>query len=798
MSTGFQDDIPRQLGSGGPGLQAGPPLDDEEDGGGLDPRRLLQAVWRRKWLVVALGVLGAAAGFGASRLVKPIYEAQASIQIPALVRSAGSNPLMRAAPILEGTGWVELLRSFAVLDAVVTERRLFIETSSAEELALLDSLSITPRLIPGSYRVESPTPTTVRLSGADGQALDEVAVGDSLGLRFGFAWVAQALPPGRVVQFQVRRPRDAAVRLNADLGVGLPREGTLMRISLRGQNPQLTAATVNATANRFVEFATLLKREKLTTVTEALREQLVNARVEVERAENALESLRVSTITLPTDRGGAAIAPGLQETRDPVRQAFFALRTERESVARDRDAIRRALAITGDSARTMVASLGTIASVRESQELMALISDLTRVRGELRQTRLVLAPERPEVQQLERQVAELEQVTIPAQANALATSLEARLAELDRRIASSSREMEQIPARVTEENRRERNVAVATMIYTELQSAYEQARLAELSAAPDVRVLDTAVPPSRPVQDQMLIVFGAGILGGLGLGILLALVLDHFDPRIRYPDQVTRRLGLAILGAVPQVRSRRNGSTNEDDEAALREAMRSIRMSLLYAHGTAGTFAVTVTSPGPGDGKSFVSAKLAGSLGQSGRRTLLVDGDNRRGLLHRRLDVARRPGLTDVLMGTVALEDAIVRTKAGFDLMPCGTRRSNAPELLASPQMTQMMMQLRGSYDALVLDSPPLGAGIDALILGSLAGTMALVVRTGLTDGALAEARLGDIGRLPIRLLGAVLNDVKASGVYRYYGYLPGYGAEDEAADADADRPPGPPLIGAR
>src|SRR5690606_12312882 len=184
------------------------------------------------------------------------------------------------------------------------------------------------------------------------------------------------------------------------------------------------------------------------------------------------------------------------------------------------------------------------------------------------------------------------------------------------------------------------------------------------------------------------------------------------------------------------------------------------------------------------------------SLGQSGRRTLLIDGDNRRGLLHRRLDVARRPGLTDVLMGKVALEDAIVRTKAGFDLLPCGTRRSNAPELLASPQMTQLMMQLRGTYDALVLDSPPLGAGIDALILGSLAGTMALVVRTGLTDGALAEARLGDIGRLPVRMLGAVLNDVKASGAYRYYGYLPGYGAEDESADADG--PPGPPLIGAR
>lgn len=795
MSTDSRDDLLRRLGPGPAAYEpAGP--DQDEDEGGLDLRRLLSAVWRRKWLVVAFGALGIVAGYGASRLVKPIYEAQASIQLPAVVRSAGSNPLMRAAPILEGTGWVELLRSFAVLDEVVLQRRLFLETSSVTDRALLDNLSVAPNLVPGVYRVESPTPETVRLLSETGETLDEVNVGDSLGLRFGFRWAPQAMPAGRAVQFRVRRPRDASVRLNQDLSVNLPREGTLMRISLRGEDAQHVAATVNAVANRFVEFATLLKREKLTTVTEALREQLINARIEVERAENALESHRVATITLPTDRGGPAIAPGLQETRDPVRQAFFALRTERESVARDRDAIRRALALAGDSARNMVASLGTIAAVRESAELMTTIADLTRLRGELRQTRLVLAPERPEVQQLERQVNELERVTIPAQATALASSLELRLADLDRRIASSSREMEQIPARVTEENRRERNVAVATMIYTELQSAYEQARLAELSAAPDVRVLDVAVPPTRPIQDQMLIVLGAGTMGGLGFGLLLTLLLDHFDPRIRYPDQVTRRLGLTILGAVPQVRRRRNGKAVDDDEAALREAMRAIRMSLLYAHGSAGAFATTITSPGPGDGKSFVSTHLAGTLAQSGRRTLLVDGDNRRGLLHRRHEVARRPGLTDVLLGKVSLDDAIVRTKAGFDLLPCGTRLEKAPEMLSSPQMTQLMMQLRGTYEALVLDSPPLNAGIDALVLGSLAGTLALVVRTGVTDGALAEARLNDIGRLPIRLLGAVLNDVKAAGVYRYYGYLPGYGSADESNEIEG--PSGPPLIETR
>jgi tyrosine-protein kinase Etk/Wzc len=273
-----------------------------------------------------------------------------------------------------------------------------------------------------------------------------------------------------------------------------------------------------------------------------------------------------------------------------------------------------------------------------------------------------------------------------------------------------------------------------------------------------------------------------GLLGGILLGVGLALVLDMFDTRIRYPDQITRDLGLPILGALPMLGKDANGQPNRDDVSALLEATRAIRMALLYAHGTAGPFVTTVTSPGPGDGKSFASANIAKAFAASGRRTVLIDADNRRGVLHRAFSVERKPGLMDMLNGHATIDEIIVHIDdAGVDFIPTGTRLAAAPEMLASPKMQQTLAELRTRYQAIIVDSPPLGAGVDPLILASLTGTLVVVLRNGVTDRTFAGARLDALQRLPIRILGAILNDVRASeGMYRYYTYISGYRSEDE------------------
>jgi capsular exopolysaccharide synthesis family protein len=280
-----------------------------------------------------------------------------------------------------------------------------------------------------------------------------------------------------------------------------------------------------------------------------------------------------------------------------------------------------------------------------------------------------------------------------------------------------------------------------------------------------------------------------GMGGGFGVSIGLAILLDKFDRRVRYPEQVTRGMGLTILGTLPRLKSSPSGMRG-DDAVQMVEALRTIRLNLVHAYGSAGPIVITVTSPGSGDGKSFVASNLALTFADAGQKTLLIDGDIRRGALHRVLNVNRKPGLIDYLCGQATKEQIVQQTRVPMvDFIGCGTRKLGGPELLASQAMSQLLIALRGNYSVIILDCAPLGAGVDPLVLGSLTGNLLLVLRTGVTDREYAQAKMENIERLPIRVLGAVLNDVRAEGLYRYYSYLPGYASENEAEE--------PALVGA-
>jgi len=382
----------------------------------------------------------------------------------------------------------------------------------------------------------------------------------------------------------------------------------------------------------------------------------------------------------------------------------------------------------------------------------------------------------PPLQRLAREISELQQRTIPTLARALSAQLAARESELGRQVDAASRDLRQIPGRALEEARLSRNAELKEQTYTALQQRFDQARLAAEATVPDVRILDPAMVPQRPVKNTAPRLLLMGLLAGLGLGVLGAILLDRADPSVRYPEQVSRDLGLPIIGAVPHLRAK--------DPAEVVEALRGVRLSLAHEHGP-GPLLVTVTSPGPGDGKSFLSANLALTFADAGQRTLLVDGDIRRGVLHRRFKANRQPGLVDFLRTEAGQGDIVQRTAyPRLAFIGCGTRTQRAPEVLGSPAMAQLIAELRGQYDVILIDSPPLTAGVDPFILGTVTGSLLLVLRTGHSHRDITGAKLEVLDRLPIRLLGAVLNDVPRGAAYGYYAYysyyLPGYEAVEE------------------
>jgi succinoglycan biosynthesis transport protein ExoP len=755
-------------------------------------RRYIAAVLRYRWLLVLGGILGLGLGYGLKRLRKPQYQAQATIWLQSSTQQPGaqSQGPIQQAQLFGTTAWTDLLRSYVVLDEVVRRMHLFLQPQSPSDSTALASLRLGQRFRPGVYRLTvDPSGHQFALSAVRGDVeIQHGNVGDSIGQSLGFMWApdASVLRAGRTITFTVSTPRDAAVQLSNRLQAVIPPQGNFLRLMLTGTNPSFTAATLNAVAQQFVQVAAQLKTEKLDELTRILGQQLRSAEEDLRHKEGALEGFRVATITEPSDRA-SPVAPGLAQTRDPVFQNFFSMKVEREGLRRDREAIEAVLATAGDTSN-LVVSLEAIPAVRNASELMGTLTDLTQKQAELRALRNRYTDAYAPVQRLIADVEALKRQTIPGLARNLVVSIRQREQELDSRIASASHDLQQIPKRTIDEARLSRDVNIAENLYTTLQARYEEARLAEVSSIPDVRILDAAVTPEQPVKSVTRMLLLGGLAGGLGFALALALVLDRFDRRIRYPEQVTKEMGLTILGVVPRVKGGKGMSG--DDAVQVLEALRTVRLNLVHAYGSAGPLVVTVTSPGAGDGKSFIASNLANAFADMGHRTLLIDGDTRRGMLHRVLNLQRKPGLLDHLSGRATREEIVQRAPgSSVDFIGSGTRKSGGPELLASSTMSQLLTGLRSGYSVIIVDSPPLGAGVDALMLGTLAGSILLVLRTGVTDRELAQVKLDHLYRLPIRLLGAVLNDVRADAAYRYYYssyYLPGYESKDEEAEPAA------------
>jgi capsular exopolysaccharide synthesis family protein len=173
------------------------------------------------------------------------------------------------------------------------------------------------------------------------------------------------------------------------------------------------------------------------------------------------------------------------------------------------------------------------------------------------------------------------------------------------------------------------------------------------------------------------------------------------------------------------------------------------------------------------------------SFSDAGFRTLLVDADTRRGVLHEMFQLPIGPGLTEYLARVASLKTVIRATPhERLSILSRGGKRSNSPELLTSPALPELAAELRQMFEVVVFDTPPLAAGIDAFAVATAAQNLMLVLRVGKTDRRMASAKLELVDRLPVRVIGAVLNCVELKGQFEYYKYSEGYGVSDETSTA--------------
>ena len=738
------------------------------EGEAVDWKRLLLLLWERKWWILAATVLATTAAFFLTRaLVEPKYEARSTIWLDESARKGGA---ITAEDVLEGAGWADLMRSFAVLEPVVMEERLFVDPKEPDQLdrAWFSTLTVEDEVVAGEYTLHLDGSGNYRLAHEGTGLMETGRLGSVIGRSSGFAW-----RPDRnrfdgleEVTFDVMSPRLAAFHLRTNLAAGYNKEASLITTTLIWSDPEEAADILNGIVDHFVRTATELKNRKQAEIVNILERQTEFAAGQLRERELALESYRIETATEPTDLRAVPI-PGALQTRGSVFDVYFEQRLELRRLETDVEQLQRVLSRSREGAGLNELALQQVPSVGTDSALLGALSELYEREANRRALLYTYTERHPTVVEESEAITRLRDVTIPSMIESLIRELRDREALLQEGMTAQAGELRQIPSRAIEDTRREREFELAEDLHNKLLTSLREATLAAATSLPDLQVVDAAFPPFSPISnDGPRIIFLVAV-ASFGMSVGGVLLHDRLDRRIRSPEQITRKLGLPVLGIVPRLDA---GGAHQPVQAAVAvESFRAIRTQLSYA-GNEAPRIVLVTSPAPRDGKSMVSANLAISYAASGRATILVDADTRRGKAEQMFSLSRSPGLSDVLLERCDLADAEQVTGIEqLTLLARGDTSGFNAELLSSERMEQLLRELGERYDMVVLDAPPLAAGADTLLLGKYADKVVVVFRAGQTDEELARAKLGMVGNVEIPFAGAILNAVPETA--HYYDY---------------------------
>jgi capsular exopolysaccharide synthesis family protein len=791
--------IPAQF----PAPPAASPVYESDLNGSLLPQqnaleRPLAAIRRYRWLIVGIVVVFAAAGIAGSRFIKAQYEARATIWIASETPELRSTGPIRSEELVHSGAWTELLRSYRVVDEVVRKLTLYLKPANPAHRQYFAGFTLADKFVPGAYELEldrSKKTWVLRAkvkTAPQGTISDERgAAFDSVGRKFGFKWVlpatALAGQGSQTIAFTVATPRETSILVAKQLDNRLIQGSNFLWLTYTDPDPRLAALTLNTWADEYVRVAAELKKRNMVEFASILEGQMLYAEKATRDAESEYQRFRVNAITLPTE--GGPVAAGVVETqRDPALLSYFDQKIEYDNLRHDREALETSLA---NAARNGVPYEGLllIPSVAQSPGAEALreaFRSRYQLEARLAAERQHFTDEYPSVKELKGSLDVLANRTIPDLANHLLAQMREREADYQRRIQSASRELQSIPPRTIEERRLNRAVVVSEGLYTNLRNRYAEAKLAEASATPDISVLDTAVVPLEPTKNTAVMIILMAIIAGIGAAGGLALLLDKLDGKFQYAYQAVAELGLVIAGAVPRIPKRGADGTNPEQVVQFMESFRTLRLHIMHS-ARGDRVRVAVTSAAPGDGKSLISSNLALSYAEAGLRTLLIDGDTRRGSLHKTFGLKGKGGLTEYLLGKLPESQLVKATSHNnLSLISCGQRNGINPELLASAKLKNLMDQLAQSFDVVIVDTPPLAAGIDAYALSAATGNLLLVLRMGRTERRLASAKLALLDRLPVYVLGSVLNDVPAHGDFQYYAaYSAGYPLDDSPSTRD-------------
>ncbi|MCL6249333.1 polysaccharide biosynthesis tyrosine autokinase [Acinetobacter sp. ANC 4945] len=395
---------------------------------------------------------------------------------------------------------------------------------------------------------------------------------------------------------------------------------------------------------------------------------------------------------------------------------------------------------------------------------------------------------------LETQKAELEQKV--AEASAKYTSehpvmqqMNAQLGAINSKIGELNTTLKKLPDLQRRYLQLYREVEVKQQLYTALLNSYQQLRIAKAGEIGNVRIVDTAVEPIKPIAPKKLQILILSIFLGGFLGTLLALLRNMLRSGIKDSSEIENNLDLPVYATVPRspvqesrIKLLKKKKTipvlavkNSDDIAI--ESLRSMRTAIHFALTSAKNNLIMISGPAPEVGKSFISTNLATILAQSDKRVLIIDADLRRGYLNKYFNHDNQPGLSEYLNGQRDLDSIIKTTEIpNLSVITRGKSPSNPSELLSSGKFKEFLDLISPMFDHVIIDTPPVLAVTDGIIISQFAGVNLVIARYAKTQLKELELTVNRFEQVGVKVNGIILNDIQRSSAGYGYGYNYSYG----------------------
>jgi capsular exopolysaccharide synthesis family protein len=546
----------------------------------------------------------------------------------------------------------------------------------------------------------------------------------------------------------------------------------LVWIIYHHSNPQFTALAADELAREYIIQNQELRQQNFKKLLDFVNGQVTEQGIALERANTAIANYRERNNAMSLDGRSDLVGARLNALNSDVLGKRSA-RIQKQNVYEQ---------VKGVDPKTDAAnSYAVIGTSKQVVDAINALHTATDKRDELLKKHFL--PGFPDLQRAETEVGNAQRSLVAARENViqqLKNDYDAALAdEHAAESALSGAKTDQVDLNRLgigyEELKRQADSIL--VVYNQLLGQQKTLQVSANSGENNVHFVDHADIPKAPISPNPRKAWMQAVMAGLVVAFGLAFGLEYLDDTVKTPEDITRRLKVPLLGLVPGIRGDRVPILSETVPHDFGEAFRSLRTSLVFTSGAEHTRVIAVTSSQPLEGKTTTAANLALALALGGARVLLIDADMRRPGLHKTLGIANNTGLSHLLTGHARVREAIQRTnEPNLLVITAGRTPPNPSELLASERMSSFIINLQqGPFDWVVIDTPPVLAVTDAVIIAPKVSGVVFVIGSEMTRRVHAERALDTLRGSRPRALTAVLNrvDFDRNKYYysRYYGY---------------------------